>query len=797
MARTLKPKTIPAIVTIALELKRLGYDPIPLRSGKDKPFKGWPTTANEEADIKKFVGRSIALRTNGCVDTFFIDVDVQDEDARDKIIAAYCARWPEFMRDCVIRHSGGVKVMLIGRLITGKKMMHSARWGVCEQYKAGHRVELFTSNDNRYVAVWGMHSPGREYGYDGPELRTREQSGLPLFLDADLDELLDIADRVLAECGMVQAESGVRGSDETIYDLEPDMLWKLQDGSQVRLGDLEATWGGGGWMRGWPNLWEPGTLSRSGGRVKAKVTPGLGLLLWDTETEAKHRWKTLGPQPDVLTPLLKQLAARVDMNASMFGKYVPPGLAFKDLYAFLPKHLYIYVLTGDLWPMASVNAVLQPVPLKNKDGTPVMKGTKPVLLKPSAWLDRYRSVEQMTWAPGYPQTIIGKVSAEAGWVDAPGATTFNLYRPPAAYGGNGLDVGPWLDLVKKIYPDDVEHILNFFAHRIQKPAEKINHGLLLVGSPGIGKDTIIEPLRIGVGPWNFKEASPMSIMSPYNGYMVGVVLRVSETRDLGEVNRFALYEAMKTVLATPPDTTWVNIKFIPQYYVVNVCGTIITTNHGYDGVYLPADDRRHYVCGTDITAANFSPGYWEELWKWYYAGGLENVARFLAERDISAFDAKAPPKKTEAFWRVANTGVAPEVAELSDALDKTGTRKDDAGNETHYRLEVLTLDMVRAKASHGLKEWLDDRRNRRTALYRMESCGYVPVRNLDAKTDGLWKINAKRQVIYCAREVPAGERLGRALAFRDEVEKQAREFANKLKQAGNDEKGTVVPFSRE
>ena len=34
----------------------------------------------------------------------------------------------------------------------------------------GNRVEVFTSNDRQYIGVWGMHSKGRDYGYDGPEI---------------------------------------------------------------------------------------------------------------------------------------------------------------------------------------------------------------------------------------------------------------------------------------------------------------------------------------------------------------------------------------------------------------------------------------------------------------------------------------------------------------------------------------------------------------------------------------------------------------------------------------------------
>ena len=61
-------------------------------------------------------------------------------------------------------------------------------------------------------------------------------------------------------------------------------------------------------------------------------------------------------------------------------------------------------------------------------------------------------------------------------------------------------------------------------------------------------------------------------MGPYNDYMRCVVLRISEAHDLGDVNRYAFHDRMKTILATPPDVVRVNSKYTPQHYVVNVAG---------------------------------------------------------------------------------------------------------------------------------------------------------------------------------------------------------------------------------
>ena len=54
------------------------------------------------------------------------------------------------------------------------------------------------------------------------------------------------------------------------------------------------------------------------------------------------------------------------------------------------------------------------------------------------------------------------------------------------------------------------------------------------------------------------------------------------------------------------------------------------------------------------------------------SGGDRHVAAYLAELDISAFDPKAPPPKTPAFWDIVDANRAPEDAELADVLDEMG-----------------------------------------------------------------------------------------------------------------------------
>jgi hypothetical protein len=388
-----------------------------------------------------------------------------------------------------------------------------------------------------------------------------------------------------------------------------------------------------------------------------------------------------------------------------------------------------------MWPASSVNSRVPPIPVADDKSIPA-----------SRWLDRHRPVEQMTWCPGLPMLVRNRLIAEGGWIERTSVSCFNLYRAPTIEPGNAGDVGPWLDHVHKVFGSDAGHIITWLAQRAQRPGEKINHALVLGGNQGIGKDTALEPVKHAIGPWNFLEVSPQHLLGRFNGFLKSVILRVNEARDLGDINRFQFYDHIKAYTASPPDVLRVDEKNLREHSVFNCVGVIITTNHKADGIYLPADDRRHFVAWSRLCKDDFDASYWVKLWRWYREGGSANVAAYLAELDISDFDPKAPPPKTPAFWDIVDANRAPEDAELADTLDMLGNP------------EATTLIRISNEAKGDFGEWIKDRKNRRAIPHRLEKCGYVPVRN-DLADDGLWKINGKRQVVYARSIFPLAAQL--------------------------------------
>ena len=442
------------------------------------------------------------------------------------------------------------------------------------------------------------------------------------------------------------------------------------------------------------------------------------------------------------------------------------GVKLRDFYAYMPMHNYIFAPSREPWPAASVNARIAPIVI----GTDAEGGE--ITIKASTWIDRNQPVEQMTWAPGMEMVITDRLIANGGWIERKGVSCFNLYRPPTIKLGDASKAGPWRKHIRKIYPTDADHIIKWFAWRVQHPEVKINHALVLGSNDhGIGKDTLIEPVKRAIGHWNFDEVSPQMVMGEFTGFLRNVILRINEARDLGDVNRYQFHDHMKAYTAAPPDVLRVNEKHLREYSVLNCVGVIITTNHKTDGIFLPAEDRRHYVAWSESVREDFEDAYWKKLWGWYEKGGDRHVAAYLMSLDISDFDPKAPPPRTAAFWDIVDANRAPEEGELQDVLDKLGN--PDA---------VTLADVVDATNYIGdFHHWLEDRKNRRSIPHRFDQVGYTSVRN-EARNTGLWVVGGVRQVVYAKKSLSLRERLTAVAALqRKAAERKAAEEAAKQK----------------
>jgi hypothetical protein len=81
-------------------------------------------------------------------------------------------------------------------------------------------------------------------------------------------------------------------------------------------------------------------------------------------------------------------------------------ISLDDFWAYMPMHNYIYAPARAHWPGASVNSRLSAVEIIDASG-------KKITVLPTAWLDKHKPVEQMTWAPGLPMIIRNRLLLRA------------------------------------------------------------------------------------------------------------------------------------------------------------------------------------------------------------------------------------------------------------------------------------------------------------------------------------------------------------------------------------------------
>jgi hypothetical protein len=207
---------------------------------------------------------------------------------------------------------------------------------------------------------------------------------------------------------------------------------------------------------------------------------------------------------------------------------------------------------------------------------------------------------------------------------------------------------------------------------------------------------------------------------------------------------------MKMYLAAPPPTITVNEKYIAHCEILNVCGGN-RRNYVLWSERRPGDFKPEDFQPKEFIPQQANPTYWDWMWDWYENGGYAHVAVYLEQLDISKFNAKAPPPKTEAFWAIVNANRPREENELAELLIAMG------------QPPATTLALMEAApiSSMKLRDWLNDSRNRRVVPKHMKTAGYESVHNPDSG-NGLWKINGVKQVVYAREEFTVSQRIDAA-----------------------------------
>lgn len=277
-------------------------------------------------------------------------------------------------------------------------------------------------------------------------------------------------------------------------------------------------------------------------------------------------------------------------------------------------------------------------------------GTKPTA---NAWeaftenkVHQFPKADKTTFRPDMPFGVILD--------DVTGTTSVNTYKPNVVHSEPG-DVGVFLDLMKRLIPDDNDRmiLISYMAAIAQYQGRKFLWAPVVIGAHGNGKSTLISVLQYvvdgvvqGVNDDATKYSLAMTaqhIDDRFNGGMHDKTLCVvHEMHTDSFKDQRARQDYLKGIITEPSIS--IERKGIDKFNARNVANFFFCSNHR-DAVRLEESERRFAVFYTaqskagDVERDGMGGNYFPQLWSWLRSGGFAHIAHYLQTFDIpEAFD---------------------------------------------------------------------------------------------------------------------------------------------------------------
>lgn len=216
----------------------------------------------------------------------------------------------------------------------------------------------------------------------------------------------------------------------------------------------------------------------------------------------------------------------------------------------------------------------------------------------------------------------------AEFPDGESGSRYNIWRKDGVEAKPG-DVTPFLVHMAYLFPDekDRDHVLDYLALLVQRPAEKIHFALLIRGAQGTGKSWIGRLMEKIVGSRNTVRPSNEEVVSHWTAWMEGAQLAVIE--ELMTLGRKEVANRLKPAITDP--TIRIEEKNCSLYSIPNCLNFISFTNHE-DALPIEHGDRRWLVV--------FSPArprdgaYYRDLFEFLDGDGASYAKHWLLRRKV-------------------------------------------------------------------------------------------------------------------------------------------------------------------
>ena len=290
---------------------------------------------------------------------------------------------------------------------------------------------------------------------------------------------------------------------------------------------------------------------------------------------------------------------------------------------------------------------------------------------------------------------------------------------PELSGAKNESISLWMDHCKELVPeqDELEHILDVMAFKVQNPRIKVNHAILHAGDEGSGKDTFWAPFIWAVCGDHLKNRGIMdnnSVNSQWGYQLESEILIINELKEPDAATRRQLANQLKPIIAAPPEMLPINRKGLHPYQMANRLFVLAFSNDPVP-ISLASQDRRWFCVWS--TAERMDSNKAKKIWEWYRAGGFAAIGNWLMARDVSKFNPSAPPMWTEFKANLVEHGMSMAESYLVEML-RNGTgefSRGVIGSPFHALCDRLAgsapsgVKVPQAALLHALKEagWLD------------------------------------------------------------------------------------------
>ena len=627
-------------------------------------------------------GAGVGIKTGTVI---AVDIDVLDPWLSD-IIEQHCLDSLMLSPDETPRRIGNPpKRLLVLRLVDDDgqpAVMASRKLRFADFLGEPHLLEILGSG-KQFVAK-GLHpTTGMEYRWTQKLCRL---SALPAVTESQLDQWLTEIEAHLVEdhgCGEIQTSSSSdrMGCDQELLSVPASMMDQLEEavasipntsevfptrddyvrfGCAVKAGFAEDEDRGKQVWLDWCERWKDGhnDVSEAVGDWERMKPPFSVGQHWLFELAREH-----GGYSRVRDVFGGAAAAGVSSPGHDSAGNKLTGVEFFDRYVWV-RQLQLF---ADTW---GHHGLLSKDAFSREFAGRVGEGTSGKNSPAELWFTspKRRIVDAITYRPRQPAVMQEHRSGVA-------LVCVNTWRPgpgDALGADGGVDVQPWLDLVEALVPDkrERETLLDWLAWQVQRPGHKCNWHPLIWGAQGIGKDTLLQPLRWALGGNNCLDVPAQVFLGSFNSWVEG--RSVCIVQEVNTFERRELSDRVKNLLADPPSELLINRKFVAEYDVPNVCNFVMLSNHS-DGFAIEAGDRRLFVLHCEASRVEMEP-LTAACWHWLAGGssgvdGMRAVCQWLMARDLAAFQPKASAPETDAkqAMREQTQGIAESL--VQQAID--------------------------------------------------------------------------------------------------------------------------------